>query len=392
MTDRDRREGPCPWRVLLSASFDCKQQAIREIVLAKHGHYESVLELGGKVIGPNIIVTEGLIPKAVIGYSHFRVEDRDLSACWAKADKDLSPVGDLHYHPGDGFDGRGPRASSTDEENSLRQSGLYHVFNLQSSQDRKVLERSPRAQPEDSRHYYDIDPFSSLCIPVREEAAPGEPPILIRREDRSLWASLILPREGDLSHLTANVVEHVYSSKHPKEPAVLVHEDVSADILSDEEVAELIGWPVEKIRLAISPEELEKEVAEKYRTESYGQYQYGYGRYGYGHGYWDSYSSYGYGYPKGSWEKRYRNSPAWHRFSWEQSPREPRYLDSRSDPADVARVLREVALRVAGKPLGRGEKFSFLGKDAGRGEILRALQECYRFLKDHLEKGARDGN
>jgi hypothetical protein len=392
MTDREGKEKTCPCRVLLSASFDCKQRAIREMVLAKHGHCESVLELGGKVVGPDIIVTEGLIPKAVIGYAYFRVEDRDLSACWAQADKDLSPVGDLHYHPEIGFDGHGPSPSSTDEENARRISGLYHVFNLRSSQERKVLEKSTRVQAKDGHHYYDIDPFSSVSIPVQEEGAPGEPPVLIRREKRSLWASLIVPRDGDLSRLTANVLEHVYSSRYPEEPAVLVHEKVPAEVLSDDEIAQLTGWPVEKIRLVIDPEELEKEVAEKYRTGGYGEYRSGYDEYGHGHGYWDSGSNYGYGYLKKSWEKGYRNRPAWYGLPWGQKTQGPLYLDSRSGSAEVARVLREVASRVAGKPLGRDEKFSFLRKDAGKDEVLKALQECYWFLKYQPEKGARDAN
>jgi hypothetical protein len=254
---------------------------------------------------------------------------------------------------------------------------------------RKVLEKGLRVQHED-RHHYDIDPFMSVSLPAREEEAPEEPPVLILREKRSLWASLIVPRDGDSASLTANVVEHVYSSRHPKEPAVLVYEDVPAEILSDEEIAELIGWPVKKVRLAIKPAELEKKVAEKYRTDSYGQYRYGCNSYGYG--YWDSGSNYGCGYPKGSWKKGNRNRPVWHRFPWSQKLRGPLSLDPGSDSRDVARVLREVALRVAGKTSGADESSSFPGKDAGRKEILRALSECYWFLKDQPERGGHDAH
>jgi len=106
-----------------------------------------------------------------------------------------------------------------------------------------------------------------------------------------------------------------------------------------------------------------------------------------GHGYRDSGSNYRYGYAKGSWKKGVRNRPAFYRVSWGQNSQEPLYLDSRSASKDVAQVLREAASLVGGKPLRRGEDFSFLGRSDGKSEVLRALQECYWFLKVQGEKG-----
>jgi len=65
-----------------------------------------------------------------------------------------------------------------------------------------------------------------------------------------------------------------------RNPKIFIHEDVPAEIISDEEAATLVGWPVEKVRLPINPEELEREVIDKYRTGGYGHYRYEYGEYG----------------------------------------------------------------------------------------------------------------
>jgi hypothetical protein len=112
--------------VIRLARAEEKIQFIRDRSLNIHGPLECVLEVGGKVQGNTIFVLDCFIPRARIDHCSFHVEDVDLSKCWAEAEKNpatshLNPVADLHFHPGYGR----PVASSTDEENSLRQAGLY---------------------------------------------------------------------------------------------------------------------------------------------------------------------------------------------------------------------------------------------------------------------------
>ena len=373
----------CPIRIVLSSSFERKHMAIREAVLKRHGSYESVLELGGKVVGSKIVITDGLIPRAWIGYATFRVEDRDLSACWSGAGRALNPVGDMHYHPGGGWrsneqSDRSPQASVVDEENSLRQASLYHVFNLQEQVWKRALKPAPQEHNGGYRTYV-IDPFLSVHIPPNH-AAPNRPPYLRVREKRSLWASLIAPSDGCSAFITASVIEHIYSSCDPQEPAIVVHEKAPLSILSDEEVAGLTGWPLERIRLEINRAQLEEEVAFKYRTDPYGysSYRYGYDDYG---THWHDRSESG-----SSWKSSRKSRPKVRRITWESDCETLRYLLKGSSKADAAKLLREAASWVDGEQDKKGD-FSFLAQDASQEEVLRALRECSHHITEEGQKG-----
>jgi hypothetical protein len=369
-------------RIVLSSSFERKQLAIREAVLKRHGAYESVLELGGMVKGSNIVITDGLIPKAWIGYANFRVEDKDLSACWSGAGKSLNPVGDMHYHPegsGSSQSYGGPQPSLVDEANSLRQASLYHIFNLQEQVFKRLLKPGSEEGNGEFRPY-PLNPYLSVHIP-QTEATPGRFPYLTARKKTSLWASLIAPRDGNSALIAASVIEHVYSASNPEEPAIVAHEKVPVTILSDEEVARLTGWPLERIRLEINREQLEKEVAAKYRTD--------YGSYGY--------SYYGYDDRGTYWSDRYDESASWkrshrskvRRITWGRDLEESRYLGKGSSKADVAKLLRELASWVDGERDKKGD-LSFLGREAGYDEVLRALRECSRCIEEQGARGMKD--
>ncbi|RJR29411.1 MAG: hypothetical protein C4576_35400 [Desulfobacteraceae bacterium] len=261
-------------RIVRSESFERKQQTIRNLVLECLGSYESVLELGGVIRNSDIVITDCLIPRATLGYSRFRVLDRDLSRCWSEAEKGertrhLKPVGDLHYHPGNSAeyagDGVAPGPSSVDEANSLRQSSLYSPFNLQTIEHDVIPKTEGRALRAGYRSYT-IDPMRSIL--VRHSGKPGAGVDLVYREkeERAMWASLIYPSDGFPKFMSSTVIVH--SCRHFG-TKVHINREVPAAVLSDKDVAQLTGWPLESIELEISSQKLKQEVNAKYRAREY---------------------------------------------------------------------------------------------------------------------------
>ena len=281
-----------PIRIVRSASFEDKQQLIRQMVLKHVGSFESVLELGGTVIGSHIFVTDGLIPRAQIGYARFEVKDRDLSACWSAAEKSpstkhLLPVGDLHYHPGRGLHFNGqcavPAASQIDEQNSLRQAGLYFPFNLQSTQNERVL--SPESAGSDDNHAcYRIDEQRSILLPNPGDGGSLSSILYKEKRRRSLWGSLIYHSDACSDAVLASAIIHAYCACDPDNLQVLHLENVESLVLPDEEVAKLTGWPLEKIKLRTEPEAIKDEVCEKYSVSCGGYNPFPYTEGGWGHG------------------------------------------------------------------------------------------------------------
>jgi hypothetical protein len=377
---RVRHRGPL--RIIRSSSFEEKQRLVREAVLRCHGARESVAELGGILKGADIVITDALIPRAWIGHANFYVEDRDLSACWAEAEKSgrtshLKPVGDLHYHPGDcrHLAGDGPRPSHIDETNSLRQASLYVPFTRQVIQEEQVL--APELGGEEQGVYlYRIDRSRSVLL----RCLAGMPELSLTFRERrfvSRWASLIYASDGCPEHVSACVTTHEYRDG---ELRVLRHEDVPTAVLPDEEIAELTGWPLERIRLPMERDLVEREVREKYETDGYGWPAWHY----------DSWNSYKYDsrYPaarfrpaKQHWSSsdRTRALPKWEK-------QEFCYLSAEAAPADVAQVLREAAAVVSGEGSGAFEYFH--GK-AATSEVTRALEECLRLLRKDKHEVSR---
>jgi len=361
----------CPIRVVMSESVFRKQKMIRDIVICRFNGYESVLELGGCVHVRAIIITDALIPHAQIGPASFHVKDRDLSACWEEAGRSpalchVKPVGDLHYHPEQGLGAyySGPSPSSVDIENSLRQAALYHVFTLKDFASEKEL--TPADSGEDGQSHYDIDSYTTIIIPAIGNIK--KPAVLRRRTKRALWASLISTRSGD--SIRANVVEHVYSSSHPTEPQVLIHEAVPIEIPSDEEVSVLTGWPIDKIRLTTDETELEAEVKLKYMASSPGwqAYQYSYPSWPAAYGY-NGHES-GWGTKSLALQKGY--------IDYTKKAGTCRALHGCIDPAGVGQLLREAACLLDGKD---GVDFQYLRSNASLPEIIEAVEECLRILK-----------
>ncbi|MGA1824551.1 MAG: hypothetical protein ACMUIP_07775 [bacterium] len=257
-------------RVIRSSSFEKKVKIIRTLTKKLFGNKESVLELGGIIIGSDIFLTDCLIPKARISSIDFIVEDRDLSACWAEAEASesgnyLRPVGDLHHHP---YSGCHPSASFIDKENSLQQAGLYHVFNTQTSYRKKIIK--PKVLiPQGSYFKYDLDSYTCIRFPVSKTIKKG-PHLLVREKVvRALWASLIYPDNAHSKFVSTYVTEHIYSSANPEQAKVTRYENVPSLIISDDEVSKRTGWPKERIYLRIDEKALEEEISEKYQIHSF---------------------------------------------------------------------------------------------------------------------------
>lgn len=374
----ERRNRWRPLRIVRSESFETKQKVIRELVLKIHGNRESVLELGGVVKGQDIIITDGLIPRASISGASFSVQDRDLSACWGEAEKNeatshLRPCGDMHYHPESCSHleaGDGPRPSPVDLENSYRQASLYFPFNLQTIAEERVLAPEPAAGDGGGSLRYRVDRFRSLHL----SALQGEPTFnLVLKEQRQVahWASLIRPCNGGENHVHAAVTTHEYRDD---ELRVQRYNDVDTIVLNDAEVAELAGWPLENVRLALDREDLERQVRERYRVDNYHYWPAA------RHDHWTD-----------SWWDSYDDSWAvspWYRRRTYPSPSAPRlprwdghelhYLTASSGLSEVARLLRESAALVGGEGM---KEFEYLHERAERAEIVRALRECVRLLR-----------
>lgn len=378
MTTHTDQVGENSIRIVRSESFEAKQALIRKAVLKWKGNYESVLELGGKTVGSDIIVTDCLIPKALIGHASFLVKDRDVSSCWSAAENSpvtghLRPVGDLHYHPESGGT-TPPRASLVDERNSLSQASLYFPFNLQISEREQVLTPGDNGRREGYQRY-DIDSFRTIFLPC-QQSGKGEIELIFKEKRISaLWGSLIYTSDAREDLVGAYVTEHQLPPEAEEEFTILRHENVHTVILSDEEVAELAGWPLEKIKLDIDREQLEREVISKYQvihygwhgsqtgTPSWGYYDRGYGQ--------DSPSTWG------GHNNRY---PVICHADAGSDKEEFFYLSAQSRPRDVARVLREALVILDGSSEGDMD-FSYLHDKATPGQIILALEESIRLLK-----------
>jgi hypothetical protein len=360
----------CPIRVVMSESLFKKQREIRDRVLHCFGEKESVLELGGCVVVRdglrNIVITDCLIPRAEIWRSGFTVKDRDLSACWAEAEKSpdhchLKPAGDMHDHPGEGC-GRhcsGPVPSAVDRENSLRQSRLYHVFNLQESFTEEQLDPI-EAEDQDGHCRYRVDAYTIIRV-TASLRGDGQRPVLLKRDERrALWASLIAQGRGD--RVSAGVVEHIYSAAHPKEPRILMHEDVPVVILEDSDVSALTGWPMDKVQLSIDSAALEEEVRAKYSTSASGWYSHRYHT------------------------RPLRDDHSWYALQWTSQAyydRSGKVTDCKGfhglvEPSEVAHVLREAASLLDGVQYA-GHRY--LCRTMTPVEIAEALEQCLRLLK-----------
>jgi hypothetical protein len=355
-------------RLIRSASFEQKIKMIRRLFIQLFGEIESVLEVGGCVVGNTIFCIDCLIPKAVVGYAHFKVEDKDLSECWSEAEDYLNPVADLHFHPGN-FK---PTASTVDEQNSLRQAGLYHVFNIATSQELRKMSQNP-ASPSTSCFSYDID--GERRIKIHLEKKIGFTPDIFYEEKikKALWGSLIYPGNANSENATGNVVEHRYVSND--EVQVSRYEDIETIIISDEKVSKLTGWPLEKINLQYDEDLLEVEVALKYQPYSYC---------------WETSNStdqpYGYSweytrYPVVSYDRPYGNYPVVVNLPGiKKKKKGSRFfcLSENSNLHDVSDLLKEIVALIEDKDR---QQFYYFENGASSREIIEALKECARVIK-----------
>ena len=373
---------PKSLKILLPNSLVRKIKTIREAVLKCCGSYESVLELGGMVRNGLVIITDALIPKAKLQYCSFRVEARDLSACWSETEKNertrhLKPVGDLHHHPpgGTGYCGstyRGPQASQVDKDNSLQLASLFHPFNLQEFTSEEVVEQvSPL--PGEKIRCYNIDKYTSVGFQASVDPMENSKLEVTRRKMISYWASLIASFDGDSRYIRANVVEHAYCVGFELEPKVSVHEDVPIVVLKDEAVARLTDWPIEKIRLEIDPAEIEKEVRLKYETSGYY-----WGRHPSSPSYEICDSAYGSTHPAAS-AGRDEGYLLPQYAGRQQDPGRLLYLQEESGAFDVANILLEAALLLNGERRA-GLNFRHLRESSQKSEVLKALEECLWWL------------
>jgi hypothetical protein len=356
-------------KVVLSESFVRKAKLIRTQFLSIHGLLESVLEVLGRIKGNTIFCVDCLIPEATVSYSSFHVHDRDLSRCQEEAAKDentkhLLPVGEAHYHPWDGKQ----TSSSVDKENSLRLANLYHPFNIDESNIIRVL-KPDRISPEDLCIRYKIDPFRKFWF-LKQKDKKFTPQIYYAENiRRALWASLIYPSNGDSDFVTASVVEHRYLSD--EKVNIERHDEVKPAILSDEKIAKLLKWPIEKISLPYDEEMLQEQVARKYYPSGYLFSAQGS----------DSLSC-GYlnNYPVVVWQNPNPLYPV--RVAEDINSEDDecgfRFLSHHSNRHDVAALLREAADLIDGEEI---QSPFYLNNTTNLKEILMALKESFRVLK-----------
>jgi hypothetical protein len=357
-------------QVIRSESFERKAKTIRKLFVDQFGRMESVLEVGGKVIGNTVFCTDCLIPMARVGFTHFNVEDRDLSKCWNDAEqndatKHLLPVADLHYHPGESR----PSSSSIDEENSLRQASLYHPFNLQVFKMIKKLNQHTLLSRDGSASFQ-IDDSRRVSVPLNESHRLRPSILYEERIKRSLWGSLIYPSNASSDLMAAYVVEHKYVSAD--ETIVKRHEDVKTCVLSDEEISQHTGWSIEKIRLQVDKKALEKEVARKYQTytSQWTTYQNNYPACRHGELYEVNICQ------RVPGARCYANCPV--AFDQNQTQSNFQFLAQNSNRRDVAHLLKEIAAIIDSEPI---EAFYFLERDITNKEMVTALNECVRILQ-----------
>ena len=248
--------------VIRSASFERKLKTIRRLADQTKGQVEIALEIGGAVRGHAVYAIDCLIPSARVRSAYFKVDDRDLSECWANAENNpetrhLSPVGDLHFHPGLGR----PIPSDVDRDNSTRQAALYHVFNLKEFLQRKIIE--PRL--ENDRCLYDLDDWHRIIISGAGACKTAQV-CLEEACKHSLWASLIYPANARPKRVNAAVVEHIYQGDDP-DSVVHRHLNVTTRVMRDKAIAQILDWPLDWVHLPIDETSLHAEIDEKYQSE-----------------------------------------------------------------------------------------------------------------------------
>jgi len=356
-------------KVVLSESFVRKTKFIRAHFLSVHGMLESVVEVVGKIIGNTIFCVDCLIPEATVSYSNFHVDDLDLARCQEEAEKDentrhLFPVGEAHYHPWDGK----PTPSWVDKENSLRLANLYHPFNIDESNIIRVL-KPYKTSPENLIIRYKIDAVRKFWF-LRQEEKKFIPQIYYAEKiKRALWASLIYPGNGDSDLVTASVVEHRYL---PDEKVNIErHDEVETVIFSDEKIAELLRWPIEKINLRYDEEILEEQVARKYHPfgSFYSPQSPDFARYGCVNN-----------HPVVVWQDPNLNYPILVTADNDSEGHKQgfRFLSQHSNRHDVAALLREAAALIDGEEI---QGSFYLDNTTDSKEILTALKESVRVLK-----------
>ena len=316
--------------------------------------------------GNAIFCIDCLIPKATVGFAHFKVEDKDLSECWSQAEDHLNPVADLHFHPGK----HKPTASTVDEENSLRQAGLYHIFNIETSKVLKKLSPNP-VSANNSCFTYNIDAERTVSFHLNKKMRFAPDIFYEQKIKKALWGSLIYPSNANSYRVAGYVVEHRYVSDDDVQ--VTRYEDIETMIMGDEEVSELTGWPLEKVKLQFDEDVLEAKVALNYRPHTY--YWGSYGSSYYSHGY--EYNS----YPVVVAEKQYGNYPVVVNTSHckKKAGRQFQFLSEDSNLHDVAELLKEVAALIQDN---HGQQFYYLESGADTREILKALKECAKVIEE----------
>lgn len=266
-------EGP-PHRIYYSESFDFNQKTIRGTALKEVGHYETAIGLGGVSIGQDVYVIKPVILEAKVRHSYFHVSGRNVSAAWSafkKQEPALKPVGDAHYHPesySQVYDwGCGsPHPSGTDRGNSLKQAGLYFLFNLQTIEHETEL-KADETQVEEGVFVLSIDRMRSLHLRIEGLTDPESiiKALYREKERRACWASVIYPSNADSSHTHSSMIVHSLQARKGEEIQVRIVDEVPVVRLSDEEMAERTGLPLETIRSKIDLDEVAKEVRVKYR-------------------------------------------------------------------------------------------------------------------------------
>jgi hypothetical protein len=360
-------------RICCSESFDVAQKVIRDIALEELGANETVIGLGGVIIGRDVCVTKPVILKAAVRHAFFRVSGRNVSAAWSAFEKQepaLKPVGDAHYHPEIASHGyhRGcgsPSPSFTDRGNSLRQAGLYFPFNMQTVEHTSEL-KADQIRDEDGGLVLSIDRMRSVRLSIAGIAKAGDvaKAVWSEKERLAYWASIIYPSDADSARLHASVIVHRLPVRRGQEIQVRIVDEVPVVHLSDEEMAELTGLPMVKIHSTIDPEEVRQEVQAKYRKVNH--------------------------------EYRHRHDgdadgddgDRGHVVGWDNAGDYPLVVygggseeDARRDPEEVVRILRQAAVLIENGRLfadGIWDRW----QDAIREETIWDLAACIRWLRN----------